>query len=203
MPISVTGMATTWKGNATRQRGFSLLELLLVLVVVGLIVSLAGLSLSSGSRGYQIDATAREFVDIAAYAMDEAELNGTDMGVLIGLDSAGDVTVYSYEWLQRAGNLWRTAPFDADAFGRRTLPPDVEVILEIEEGDTELLEREAPDDETLPPAPQIVFFASGEAIPGLMSWVDVGTGEVLWELEWDLLGRFELRRRGIENEEEE
>ena len=25
----------------------------------------------------------------------------------------------------------------------------------------------------------------------------------LWELEWDLLGRFDMRRRGIENEDDE
>lgn len=195
-------MATTRTAKRFRQPGFSLLELLLVLVVVGMIVSIAGLSLSSGSRDYQVDAAAREFADIASYAMDEAELNGTDMGVLFGLDSAGDVTIYSYEWLQRAGNVWRTAPFDEDAFGRRQLPENVDVILEIEESDTELLQRQDPEDETLPPAPQIMFFASGEAIPGIMTWVDVTSGEVLWELEWDLLGRFELRRRGIEEEEE-
>ncbi len=194
-------MATTRTDNSAGQHGFSLLELLLVLVVIGMIVSIAGLSLSSGSRDYEVDAAAREFADIASYAMDEAELSGIDLGVLIGLDSAGDVTAYSYEWLQRAGNVWRPAPFDEDAFGRRSLPDNVDVILEIEEDDTELLQREQPEDETLPPAPQIIFFASGEAIPGIMSWVDVESGELLWELEWDLLGRFELRRRGLENED--
>ncbi|MEE4191732.1 MAG: prepilin-type N-terminal cleavage/methylation domain-containing protein [Halieaceae bacterium] len=186
-----------------RQRGFTLLELLLALAVVGMILAIASVSLNSGDRGYRIDGAANQFVDIASYAMSEAELTGIDMGVLIGLDSAGDVTLYSYEWLQRAGNVWRPAPFEQDVFGRRQLPPDVEVILEIEEGDTELLEREASNDETLPPAPQIIFFGSGEAVPGIMTWVDVESGEVLWEFEWDLLGRFEMRRRGIENEDDE
>ncbi len=197
-------MATTRTPDVLeRQRGFTLLELLLALTVVGMILSIAAVSLNSGDRHYRVDGAANQFVDIAAYAMSEAELNGTDMGVLVGLDSAGDVTVYSYEWLQRAGNVWRAAPFEQDVFGRRQLPEDVEVILEIEEGDTELLERESTDDETLPPAPQIIFYASGEAIPGIMTWVDVASGDVLWELEWDLLGRFEMRRRGIEDEDEE
>ena len=39
--------------------------------------------------------------------------------------------------------------------------------------------------------------ASGEAVPGLMTWVDAGTGDVFWEMEWDLLGRFEMYQRGI------
>ncbi len=90
-------MATTWTGKPAPQRGFSLLELMLVMAVVGLIVSIAALSLSSGGRNYQVDAAAREFADIASYAMDQAEISGTDMGVLFGLDSAGDVTVYSYD----------------------------------------------------------------------------------------------------------
>jgi type II secretion system protein H len=184
------------------RRGFSLLELLLTLVIIGLIVSMAGLSVSSGRRPYQIDAAARHFADVAEYALDEAQLRGTDMGVLLELQSAGDDTLYSYRWLQRVGNVWQEAPFDEDAYGRRDLPLNVEVVLEIEEDEAELIEqsREA---EALQPAPQVIFFASGETTPGIMSWVDSETGELLWEIEWDLIGRMDLRRRGIPNDDEE
>ena len=62
-------------------------------------------------------------------------------------------------------------------------------------------EQQRDGDEDLPPAPQVVFFASGEAIPGLMTWVDIASGEVLWELEWDLLGNFRALRAGLAEDE--
>ena len=184
--------------------GFSLLELLLTLVIIGLIVSLAGLSVSSGSRPYQIESAARHFADVAEYALDEAQLRGTDMGMLLELHSADGETVFSYRWLQRVGNVWQEAPFDEDAYGRRDLPFNVEVILEMEEDEAELIdEDERDEDEALFPPPQVIFFASGETTPGLMSWVDAESGDLLWELEWDLIGRFELRPRGVSEDDED
>ena len=53
------------------------------------------------------------------------------------------------------------------------------------------------------PSPQVIFYASGETTPAIMSWVDSDSGDLLWELEWDLVGRIELRRRGIPNDDEE
>ena len=194
--------------DPARQRGFSLLELLLTLVVIGLIVTLAGLSVSSGRRPYQIEAAARHFADVAEYALDEAQLRGVDMGMLLEQRIEGDQTIFSYLWLQRAGNVWQVAPLDEDAYGRRDLPRNVEVVLEIEEDEAELIEeRDEPEfdeeGEPLPPAPQVVFFASGETTPGIMSWIDGETGDLLWELEWDLIGRIDLRPRGIPNDDED
>jgi hypothetical protein len=44
-------------------------------------------------------------------------------------------------------------------------------------------------DPTLNAAPQIVMLAGGEMTPGSIEWLDVQTGELLYRLEWDLLGR--------------
>ena len=177
----------------------------MVLMVIGMIAALATLSIGGGGRGTEVDAAARRFAVIAEYAMDEAQLSGTDLGVLIEQTNERDAVVFSYQWLQRAGNVWQPAPFDPDAFGEQRLPPNVDVLLEIEEAETEF-ERsrqqrasdEAEDGTILPPAPQVVFYASGEAIPGIMRWLDAASGDLLWELEWDLLGRIELRPRGLE-----
>jgi type II secretion system protein H len=194
-------MRTRTRSLSIRQpAGFSLLEMLLVLVVIGLIVSLAGLSVTSGSQAHKIDSEVRRFVDIAEYAMDEAQLSGTDMGVRIDLEDTADGTVYSYQWLQRAGNVWRVAPLDEDAYGRKQLPPGVAVVLQIEQDVTDLEETTEEQEDGLPPAPQVVFYASGEAIPGIMTWVNAETRDVYWELEWDLLGRFEMYRRGTRDE---
>ncbi len=189
-----------------------------MLVVIGMIAALASLSVNSGGRDYEIDAAARRFADIAEYAMAEAQLSGTDLGVLIEPTAGDSLANYSYQWLQRTGNIWQPAPFDPDAFGEQALPANVDVVLEIEEEalQFEITQRDlaaeqreevadrdgaARDDDILTPSAQVVFYASGEAIPGVMSWLDAETGELLWELEWDLLGRIELRRAGLVDEQ--
>lgn len=190
--------------SATRPHaaGFSLLELLLTLVIVGLIVSLAGLGVSSGSRPYQIDGAIREFADIAEYALDEAQLSGIDMGLFVDERSALQGRTFSYQWLQRTAVGWELARVDVDIYGKRNMPPALDVLLEVEQGNA--LRRERSDlDEEEQRQPEVVFFSSGETTPGIMSWVDEESGELLWELEWDLLGRIEMRRHGEVNDDEE
>ena len=51
-------------------------------------------------------------------------------------------------------------------------------------------------------APQVVLYASGETTPGYLE-LRSDEGEVLWLMEWDLLGRFSLLRRGIAEDEDE
>jgi general secretion pathway protein H len=193
---------------ASNSKGFSLLELLLTLVVIGLIVSLAGLGVSSGSRPYKVDSALRNFADVAEYALDEAQMSGTDMGLFIELRSESRGDIYSYQWMQRLEYGWELAPFDEDAYGSRDMPRDIDVILEVEQGSTLLPVSSEPgdgdgdgDDDDEPVQPQVIFYSSGETTPGIMTWVDSESGEVLWELEWDLLGRLSLRRKGLVDEE--
>jgi general secretion pathway protein H len=184
------------------QRGFSLLELLLVLVIVGLIVSLAGLSVSSGSRPYVVEGSVRVFADVAEYAMDEAQLSGSDMGLLFQQSRDTNTDSYSYQWLQRQTSGWQQAPRDEDLFAAREFPPGVELRLEVEEGITDLSEGidEAGAAEL---QPQVIYYSSGESTPGILTLVEVDDGSILWELEWDLLGRMTLRREGRAEDDEE
>jgi general secretion pathway protein H len=192
------------RGGVVKNSGFSLLELLLTLVIVGLIASLAGLSVTSGRRPYQVDAALRSFADIAEYALEEAQLSGTDMGVLFVERDEPDGRIFSYQWLQRRNNEWQVAPFDEDAYGRRDMPRDIELVLEVEDEPAEIYtERDLSDvDREERPGPQAVFYASGETTPGVMTWLEPESGDVIWELEWDLVGRLTLRRQGRDDEDE-
>ena len=55
-----------------RQRGFSLLELLVALIVVVLFTSLANLTINSGGQDIQLQSTVYNLADVAGYALDEA-----------------------------------------------------------------------------------------------------------------------------------
>jgi general secretion pathway protein H len=185
-----------------RAPGFSLLELLLVLVIVGLIVSIAGLSVSSGSRPYIVEGSVRVFADVAEYAMDEAQLAGADMGLLFRQERDRRNDYYSYEWLQRRSSGWEVLPQEQDAFGRREFPQALELRLEVEDGAAEL-EGELEDQGERDLQPQVIFYSSGETTPGILTLLDADTGDILWEVEWDLLGRMTLRREGAEEFEDE
>jgi general secretion pathway protein H len=188
----------------TSSAGFSLLELLLVLVIVGLVATIAGVSVSSGSRSQQIDGGVRVFADIAAYAMDEAQLGGRDHGLLIRQRQAQRGLAYSYEWLQRADDGWVPAVTDVDIFKPRDFPAGLEVLLDVEELQANARYEQADtgteaDEQRL--EPQVIFYSSGETTPGTLTLLDVDSGEILWLLEWDLLGRIKLKQRGLEDDE--
>jgi general secretion pathway protein H len=191
--------------RATNSDGFSLLELLLTLVVIGLIISMAGIGVGSGSRPYKVESAIRNFADVAEYALDEAQMSGADMGLFIEQRSEPSGEIYSFQWMRREELGWELAPFDEDAYGRRDMPLDIDVLLEVEQGNALVApgdDSEENSDEDKQIQPQVVFYASGETTPGIMTWVETASGQVLWELEWDLLGRLSLRRQGRDDEEE-
>ena len=51
--------------------------------------------------------------------------------------------------------------------------------------------------------PQVIFYSSGEATVASIQLREEKTGDLLWRIEWDLLGRSKLLRRGELSEEDE
>ena len=186
------------------QTGFSLLELLVALFVVVIITSLASLGLNSGGQDIELEARIRSLADISGYAVDEAQMRGVTMGLLLEQknDNTGDY--FEYGWWENRPEGWRRPAVDEDIYGDQRLPSGLEVELELEDlpvatGAVDSLEA-AEDGETI--QPQVVFYASGEVTPGALSIRDRETGDLLWRVEWDLLGRFSLLREGEESEED-
>jgi type II secretion system protein H len=181
-----------------RQDGFSLLELLVTLMVVVLVTSLVSLTLSSGGRDIELEAQARNIAEVAAYALDEAQLQGHDYGLLLQRVSEDGELGYRYSWRERLLDGWQAPASGKEIFADQYLPAGVEPLMELEEATIADIPLAADDQE---PEPQVVFYASGETTAGSMELRDEDGGELLWRLEWDLLGRFEVLRRGETPEE--
>ncbi len=176
-----------------RAQGFSLLELLVVLFVVVLVTSLATLNVGSGNQDLRLEAQVREMQNIAQFAIDEAQMSGNDMGMLLFLDARGPDTTFGYEWRERRPEGWRLPLVASEVFAGQTLPPEVDLSLMLEDvTESDLLPAPVPADAS----PQVVFYASGEVVPGELELRSRDNGEVLWRLQWDLLGRMTLLRRG-------
>jgi hypothetical protein len=95
--------------------------------------------------------------------------------------------------LRRFDLGWAAPRASAEVFEPLALSTGYELRLDLSgQPEVELLPYE-PD---LNPSPQIVAWAGGEMTPGSLEWLDSRTGELLYRLEWDLLGRMTLMPRG-------
>lgn len=202
-PVALTGLSVSAAVSA-RQRGFSLLELLVALMVVVLVTTLVNLSVSSGGQDIQLESQVRSLADVASYALDEAQMSGVDYGLLLKEeDQAGD-TIYSYHWLERHIDGWEVPNRGAEMYAPQELPPGVALELELEDAPVVELSLDDNDYEEDQDRvrPQVVFYASGETTVGAINVRQVDSGDLLWRIEWDLLGRFDLLRRGeVEDQE--
>lgn len=179
--------------NGVRQRGFSLLELLVALFVIVLVTSLATLNVGSGGQDLQLESQLKAMADINSFAADEAQMTGRDFGLLLQQLNVDGEPVYRYSWRERREEGWREPESGKDVFAERDLPASVEVELLLEgQAESEFY----PGTEAALATPQVVFYASGEVTPGAVDIRRRRDSTLLWRLEWDLLGRSELLPRG-------
>lgn len=179
------------------QRGFSLIEMLAVVFVVVLLTSLVSLNVGSGGADINRENKVREVAAMLSYALTEAELSGTDHGLLIHRLADGDNN-YQGLWLRRYDQGWAPPLSLNDAFEDLQFEPGVELELQLEE--QPLVDFEILEEDTNPP-PQIILFAGGEVTPGELTWIDNRTGDLLYILRWDLFGRMQFLPKGIEPDE--
>ncbi|MFT4614221.1 MAG: general secretion pathway protein H [Bacteroidia bacterium] len=200
----VAPFAATHFSRVARARGFSLLELLVALIVIVLITSLVTLGVGSGGEGVRVDSQVRNLADVASYALDEAQMTGQDYGLMLREESYDGERQFSYSWQRRNLEGWVDTPEIQEIFTAQRFPPGIELELQLEDAPLAELNLDVDEDEDdkRPPSPQVVFYASGETMVGAIDIRDTASGDLLWRIEWDLLGRVQLMPRGISMEEE-
>ncbi|PIE37651.1 MAG: hypothetical protein CSA53_05420 [Gammaproteobacteria bacterium] len=170
-------------------RGFSLLELLVVMLVITMMMSLANLGVSSGGRDIRLKGQLESLAALCNYVLDEAQATGIDRGLYLAYVSTASGERVQWQWLERQNRSWQAVSQDRQLLSDAQLPDHVDVSLLLDDQPAQDLPGFG---DVEAPIPQLQFFADGETIPGSLVVRERDSGRLLWEISWDLLGRFEL-----------
>jgi general secretion pathway protein H len=167
--------------------GFTLIEMLVVIVIIGVMAAAATLSMGILGRDNSVEEQSRRFWAVLRQAREESELQGLDIGVAV------TPTQYEFQRFDSRTNLW--TPIEQDKlYAPRELPEGLrfrmwlderEVVLKPRperDAEKEAKKRQQQDEERekrreagLPeeqpqadpdqPTPQIVVLSSGDIMP--------------------------------------
>jgi general secretion pathway protein H len=165
--------------NRRFARGFTLLEILVVIVIVGIIASLATLSLGNRAIDTQLDDEGERLHQLFELACEDAEVQGLELG--------WRYTQQGYEFLVLdPSGAWE--PFSGGPLRARALPGVLYIDLSVE-------------GRTMPPAsasdkpaePQVLLLSSGDSSPFRLDLHARGYQPYV-RVEGDALGRIRKQR---------
>lgn len=165
-----------------RSKGFTLVEILVVVVIIAIMVSLAVLSIGVTGRDSQLDEESRRIEGLVGLLHERALFEGRDFGLRIEPSA--------YEFVAYEPRRERWMPFDQEhEFRRRNLPKGLSFQLEL---DSQIVVIKALD-RTLasgkaPPGPQLAIAASGEGTPFRLTLLRDGT-QAKASVQGDALGK--------------
>lgn len=107
--------------------GFTLLELLVVMFIIGIIAAMATLSVGVATSEKGAEKELQRIEDLLALASEESVLQGKEFGLTF---YAKEYVFSTYDPEQA---LWVPLEADAEPFGPRRFPPETLVELEIED----------------------------------------------------------------------
>lgn len=139
-------------------RGFTLLEVVVVLALIGVILGFARLSVGDGGAGARLEQDARTLAAALRLAQEEAVLDEREFGLRLGADG--------YAFMRLVDRRWRPLQ-DAQALRTRYLDGERRLTLSIDGQAVPLTDALQQVDR-----PQVFLLSSGEATPFCLAVAD-------------------------------
>ena len=152
-----------------RSKGFTLVEILVVVVIMAIVISFAILAVGTSGRDTQLDEESRRIEGLIGLLHERALLEGRDFGVRI------EPAAYEFVVYDSRRDRWMT--FDQEhEFRHRELPKGVSFQLQLDSQTVVIkpIDRRMSSN-TAPPAPQLAIAASGEGTPFRLTLLRDGT----------------------------
>jgi general secretion pathway protein H len=177
--------------RSSSQYGFTLLELMVVLVLVGIIFSFAVLSIGGDDVAEAMERETRRLETLIAMAGEEAVLRSEEVAIHFREDG------YTFLLLQADG--WQE-PENDTLLRSRTLPAGIRIRLEVEgdpprlgEGDKDKDKAKGKKDAEERPVPQVFILSSGEMTPFAVT-LEADQSPLRYHLSASLMGELEWER---------
>lgn len=142
-----------------RDRGFTLVEILVVVVIIAVVISLAVMSLGTTGRDAQLDEETRRMEGLLGLLHERALLEGRDFGLRV------EPAAYEFEVYDGARDRWLRMDQERE-FRHRELPKGLSFQLQLDSQTVVLKSVDAQfSAKQALPNPQIAIAASGEGTP--------------------------------------
>jgi len=160
-----------------RDRGFTLLEILVVIVIIGVMVAMVTLSFNVLGSDRETAEETRRFWAVLRQAREEAEMQAIDIAVFVG------ATEYEFLRYDTRRNEWRQIADDT-LYAPRVLPEGLRFRLWMESREL-VLKPGLPDrskkDENQKWPPQVTVLSSGDVAPFELQ-IERDSTPALWRL---------------------
>ena len=167
-----------------RSGGFTLLEIMVVVVIIGIMVTFAVLSIGNRGLDERLSLEARRLQELITLASDQAVLQGVELGFV--------QTDTGYEFLELKDGKW--APAAEGPLRTREMPEPLFISLTVEGRRVTPLKTGDAADPKAELKPQVLLLSSGE---GSEFVLDVRAKQYAphFLLQGDVLGRVKLERK--------
>jgi len=171
-----------WKRCASP--GFTLIEIMVVVVIIGIMVTFAVLSIGSRGLDERLSLEARRLQELISLASDQAVLQGVELGFV--------QTETGYEFLELKDGKW--IPAGDGPLRSRDMPEPLFISLTVEGRRVAPIKTGEAADPKTELKPQVLLLSSGE---GSEFVLDVRAQQYAphFVLQGDVLGRLKMERK--------
>jgi len=158
MPTSVTGISTSSPARRRPQGGFSLLELLVVVAIIGILVGAVVLSVNVVGADREAEQEVHRLQGLIDLLHEDSLMQSRDYGLML---TTGGYRFYAYDytqlkWLEVAGDK---------LLAEHAVRNQLLLALALDGKDVELQKKWETIDREKDPQPQVMILSSGEITP--------------------------------------